>query len=175
MSWKSSLHASISQIASGRCRRALRPGLKDWSACQSDSSFCHRQHTPPSRVTIASVHSLPRRRPRGARSRSQHPAGRRHPLCAGRAGSGSSCRGGGRGFSPPNGSTGAAAPLVAAPFPTPATSVSPSQVKGVLPTHKPIRGARARSLVSDKTRNRVTTRGYRLPLGNAPGYQHSRR
>ena len=37
----------------------------------------------------------------------------------------------------------AAAPLVAAPFPTPATAVSPSQVKGVLPTHKPIRGGAA--------------------------------
>ena len=48
-------------------------------------------------------------------------------------------------------------------------------IRRVLPRHKAMRGARARSLVSDRTRNRVTTRGYRLPLGNAPGYQHSRR
>lgn len=48
-------------------------------------------------------------------------------------------------------------------------------IRRVLPRHQPMRGAQPRSLVSDKTRNRVTTRGYRLPPGNTPGYQHSRR
>ena len=48
-------------------------------------------------------------------------------------------------------------------------------IRRVLPRRNAMRGARARCPFSDRTRNRVTTRGYRLPPGNAPGYQHSRR
>ena len=39
----------------------------------------------------------------------------------------------------------------------------PPQVKRVLPRHQAIRGARARHPASDRPRNRVTARGYRLP------------
>ena len=48
-------------------------------------------------------------------------------------------------------------------------------IRRVLPRRNAMRGAQARCPFSDRTRNRVTTRGYRLPPGNALGYQHSRR
>ena len=48
-------------------------------------------------------------------------------------------------------------------------------IRRVLPRRNAMRGARGRFPFSDRTRNRVTTRGYRLPPGNALGYRHSRR
>ena len=48
------------------------------------------------------------------------------------------------------------------------------QAKGVLPGDNPIRGARARHPASDRPRNRVTARGYRLPATDDADHGHGR-
>ena len=143
-------------IASGRCRRALHPGLNGTGASASPTAAVAtiRPRNHP-HVTMALAHCLPVIPGSVGEARSPCPAGRRPPSCAGRGACGQAALvvavvSGSRTDRP------AAAPFGGAISNARHVGIADTGER-VLPAHKPMHGGAA-APSSATNRNRVTTR-----------------